>query len=326
MNKLLIIQTASLGDVILATSVAETLRLKFPAAQLDYLIKKDYADLFKGHPFINNVILWDKSTNKYQNLFKIIKQVRGEKYDAVVNIQRFASSGLISAFSGAKFRSGFSKNPLSFTYTHVVKHEITGNNHEIERNARLIAPLVAGAKPERPGLYPSRNDNELTGIYKDRPYVTISPASLYFTKQFPPHKWIELINTLKKEYQIYLLGSKKDSEMCEEIVSAAMNENVTNLAGRLSFLQSAALMKNAAMNYVNDSAPQHIASAVNAPVTAIFCSTVPTFGFGPLSDKSEIVQTTEILKCKPCGLHGHNACPEGHFKCAETISITQLLF
>jgi ADP-heptose:LPS heptosyltransferase len=45
-------------------------------------------------------------------------------------------------------------------------------------------------------------------------------------------------------------------------------------------------MKDAAMNYVNDSAPMHFASAVNAPVTAVYCSTIPAFGFGPLSDRS----------------------------------------
>lgn len=71
------------------------------------------------------------------------------------------------------------------------------------------------------------------------------------------------------------------------------------------------------MNYVNDSAPLHLASAVNAPVTAVFCSTVPAFGFTPLSDFSKIVETKHELDCRPCGLHGFHACPKGHFKCAE---------
>jgi heptosyltransferase-2 len=80
-------------------------------------------------------------------------------------------------------------------------------------------------------------------------------------------------------------------------------------------------MKNAQMNYVNDSAPMHLASAVNAPVTAIFCSTIPAFGFTPLSDHSRVIETSEVLPCRPCGLHGYAKCPKGHFKCAETIEI-----
>jgi len=84
------------------------------------------------------------------------------------------------------------------------------------------------------------------------------------------------------------------------------------------------LMQGAIMNYVNDSAPLHLASAMNAPVTALFCSTIPAFGFGPLSDVRYVVETEEKLSCRPCGLHGYRACPQGHFKCALTVRVAQL--
>jgi heptosyltransferase-2 len=84
-------------------------------------------------------------------------------------------------------------------------------------------------------------------------------------------------------------------------------------------------MKKALMNYVNDSAPMHLASAVNAPVTAVYCSTVPAFGFGPLSDNSTIIEAFPEPECRPCGLHGLRQCPLGHFNCAETIKTEQLL-
>ena len=90
-------------------------------------------------------------------------------------------------------------------------------------------------------------------------------------------------------------------------------------------LQSAALIKDAEMNYVNDSAPMHFASSVNAPVAAVYCSTIPAFGFGPLSDTQFIIEVEEKLGCRPCGLHGHKACPQGHFKCALDIREQQLL-
>jgi len=79
------------------------------------------------------------------------------------------------------------------------------------------------------------------------------------------------------------------------------------------------------MNYLNDSAPMHFASAVNAPVTAVYCSTIPGFGFGPLSDKKFILETKQLLDCRPCGLHGYKACPRGHFHCAWHIADEQLL-
>ncbi|MBS1567701.1 MAG: glycosyltransferase family 9 protein, partial [Bacteroidetes bacterium] len=124
---------------------------------------------------------------------------------------------------------------------------------------------------------------------------------------------------------IYLLGGPGDKSLCEKIAQSAAHPRVTILAGQLDFLQSAALMKDAVMNYVNDSAPMHFASAVNAPVAAVYCSTLPSFGFGPLSDKRYVIEVQEALSCRPCGLHGHKACPQGHFRCALDIRDEQLL-
>ena len=129
-----------------------------------------------------------------------------------------------------------------------------------------------------------------------------------------------MCDKLNSGNHIYLLGAVEDLKLCEHIKNQSTNKNIVILAGRLSLLQSSALIKNASMNYVNDSAPLHLASAVNAPVTAFFCSTIPAFGFGPLSDNSKIIEVKN-LACKPCGLHGFKACPKGHFKCGEMIEL-----
>ncbi len=122
-----------------------------------------------------------------------------------------------------------------------------------------------------------------------------------------------------------MLGGKGDFQLCEEIKQNVQYRHIQNLAGELNFLQSAALMANATMNYVNDSAPMHFASAMYAPVTAVYCSTIPEFGFGPLSTNSHIVEIEEDLYCRPCGLHGYKKSPQGHFKCAHLIKTQQLL-
>jgi lipopolysaccharide heptosyltransferase II len=327
--RFLIIQTAFIGDVILATSVVEKLHQKFPEAKIDFLLRKGNESLLENHPFLNNIIVWDKKQNKLSNLFKIISKVRSSKYDYVINLHRFASSGLITALSGAKERIGFDKNPLSFFYTKKLKHEIGNGKHEIERNHELIKDLTDD-KPAKPRLYPSKSDFAAISNFKSQvtnltKYICIAPASVWFTKQLPKEKWIELINLIHKDTVVYLIGAVSDSALCEEIKNKAQHTLTINLAGKLSFLESAALMKDASMNYVNDSAPLHIASALNAPATAVFCSTVPAFGFGPLSDSSRIVETKVQLDCKPCGLHGYKACPKGHFKCALTIEAKDLL-
>lgn len=311
--------------MILATPIIEKLHYHFPDAIIDFLLKKGNESLFRDHPKLRKIISWDKSNNKYLNLFKIIKSIRRDKYDYLINIQRFTSSGIITVFSGAKTTIGFDKNPLSLFFNKKIKHKIGEKNiHEVERNLELIRDITDDST-FNVKLYPSEADFKKTESYKTEKYICIAPASLWYTKQFPAEKWIEFIKRTGQRFKIFLLGSTADKQLCSDIILAAANPKVVNLAGELNLLETAALMKDAHMNFVNDSAPQHIASAMNAPITSIFCSTIPDFGFGPLSDDSVVIETTEKLNCRPCGLHGLKECPEKHFKCALSISIDQLL-
>lgn len=316
----LIIQTAFLGDVILATSLIESIHQKYPEAKIDFLLRKGNESLFDNHPYINDVLILDRKS-KLKSLPNIIFSVRKAKYDVVVNAHRFGSSGLITSLSGAKYKFGFSKNPFSFCYTKSYEHNIGNGEHEIKRNHQLISSIT-DSHVEKPKLYPSESDFEK--VKQEVEYVVMAPASVWFTKQLPVDKWIELINNQPKDIEVKLIGAPSDKNFCDEIINQTNRKEAENLAGKLSLLQSAALMKNARMNFVNDSAPLHLCASVNAPVTAFFCSTVPEFGFGPLSDNSKLIQIEEKLDCRPCGLHGHNECPKGHFKCGNLINVDGL--
>jgi heptosyltransferase-2 len=316
-NSFLIIQTAFIGDVILATGLIEKLHQHYPDAQIDFLLRKGNEGLLTNHPLVRKVLVWNKKQSKIKNLLHLISEVRRTRYDVVINAHRFASSGFITAFSGSTVTIGFDKNPLSVFFTKRITHQF-GGTHEAERNHRLIESITDSAFA-KPKLYPSAKDSEKVKTFQAVRYVCVAPTSVWFTKQFPAEKWIEFLLSLKSSgIHAYLLGAPPDREVCESI-RLASGDFVVNLAGQLSFLESAALMSGADMNFVNDSAPMHIASSMNAPVTAVFCSTVPSFGFGPLSDRSIVIETKEKLECRPCGLHGFRACPKGHFKCAFTI-------
>lgn len=324
MQKILLIQTAFIGDVILATSLIETIHEHQPKSEIHFLVRKGNESLLQNHPYVSKLWIWDKKKAKYPELLKLIKQVRGEHFDNVINLQRFASTGLLTACSGAKETRGFRKNPFSFLFSKKIKHEIGNGQHEIERNHALIADF-AGSNPKRPKLFPSENDFLKVAAYTTQEFITISPTSVWFTKQFPASRWIEFIKQVPIKFVVYLLGGPDDVAACENIRIGSGNSNCITLAGQLSLLQSAALMKEATMNYVNDSAPLHLCSALNAPVSVIFCSTIPEFGFGPLSDDSKIIQIDYKLACRPCGLHGRKICKIGTFDCAYHIKISDLL-
>ena len=325
--KFLVIQTAFIGDVVLATPLVEKLHQFFPDARIDFMLRKGNEKLLDGHPHLHKVWIWDKRQAKYQNLWKLTRQFRRERYDWIINCQRFAAAGLVTVAGGARHTVGFNKNPLSLFFSRAVPHVFGTPEqpvHETMRNLSLIRHLT-DEKPVNPRLYPQAADaarvEELAA--GKTPYVCIAPTSVWFTKQYPLHKWKELMEHFPDHVTVFLLGGPGDAPACDQLLADTQHPSVHNLAGQLSFLESAALMKGAAMNYVNDSAPLHLASSMDAPVAAVFCSTLPLFGFTPLSSKHELVETREYLPCRPCGLHGRKACPKGHFACAESIAWSQ---
>ena len=331
MQKILLIQTAFIGDVVLATALLETLHEQYPQASIDIIVRQGNENLFNEHPFIGELIVWNKKENKYLHWLQVLTKIRAKKYDLLINLQRFAATGLWTLLSKATTTIGFDKNPFSSLFTLSVKHDVTQNGvHEINRNHKLTESLGA-LKPCMPKLYPTKSNYEKVKQYQAEKYITIAPASVWFTKQFPISAWVSFIQALPFEGTIYILGGPGDKALGDKIINevvslhSSASKKVINLRGELSFLASAALQQKAVINYVNDSAPLHFCSAMNAPVVAIYCSTIPAFGFGPLSTNSFIVETQEKLACRPCGLHGKKQCPLGHFNCAQTIENAQLI-
>lgn len=330
MFKFLIIQTAFIGDVVLATAVAEKLHAYYPEAKIDFLLRKGNETLLRHHKFLNQVHVWNKKEGKLNGLWHLAKKIRSEHYTHVINLHRYAASGFLTWYSGAREKRGFDKNPFSWCYTRKVKHLFSKPGdavmiHETMRNQWLIEDIT-DSHPARPGLYPSGEDYEKVKRLKQQPYICIAPSSVWFTKRYPAERWAELIAQIPLIYKIYFLSGPEDAAMADEIMQMTGNNRpMENLGGKLSLMQSAALMRDAVMNYTNDSGPLHFASSVNAPSTAVFCSTHECFGFGPLSEQSRLIEV-QNLYCKPCGIHGYDKCPQGHFRCAREIQTNDLLW
>lgn len=333
-KKILIIQTAFIGDVILASSLARAIKKREPTTQIDFVLRKGNESLLHNHPDINHLWIWDKKNNKYLNLLKLALELKGNNYNEVYTLQRYMNASLLCWLSGAPIRAGFSNSALSFVFTHKIEHRIphyltNGDSlHEVQRNFLLYMNVhklinIPQAKELRPSLYPSKEDQHKIDKFlaqnKINKYIVLAPSSVWFTKRWPQNKWQKFIEKYHNEYSFIIIGAKEDKEYCDQI--AQKQNNVFNTCGQLSLLQSAAIMQKAYKVISNDSAPLHLASSVNAASIGIFCGTDPSFGFTALSDDSSSEQLHPPLKCMPCGLHGKNNCPLGHFKCGEDLSI-----
>jgi heptosyltransferase-2 len=158
-KKILLIQTAFLGDVILATPVIEELKRIFPSASIDVLVKKGNESLLSNNPYCYNVFTFNKKEGKVKELIRLTRLIRSNQYDLAINLHRFGSSGILMLLSKAKLKYGFQKNPFSFAYTKTFEHQIGNGQHEVERNLSIIKEF--GAKEKcRPSLFPSQQHIE----------------------------------------------------------------------------------------------------------------------------------------------------------------------
>jgi len=307
--------------VILALPLLQQLRKKYPEADIHFLVRKGNEILLKNHPALNRVWTWDKNHRKYVSLYQLIKKLRNYRFDSLFNLHRFSSSGLLMAMIKADQKICFDKNPFSFLASQKVNHRIPDSEqgkiiHEVQRNLSLLEGKIIA--PVRPELYPGNDEYDAVKPYQaSSPYLVIAPASVWATKQWPAEKWKSLLGRLPSKFNVYIIGSKADTAIAKLLLDA--HPQISNLCGKLNLLQTAALLKKAVRVFSNDSAATHLASGVNSPVTTIYCSTIPQFGFGPLSDQNSLVETDTKLDCRPCGLHGYSSCPEKHFSCALHI-------
>jgi heptosyltransferase II len=357
MKNILVIQTAFLGDLVLTTSLLESLHRSDPSAHIDIVVRQGLQGLFGEHPFLRSVIPWDKREGRLRTLRTLKRSLPVSSYDAVIVVQRHLSSALLAFLIDAKIRIGFASHFLARFYSHAVPHNIklqpptliasekvppfirkngpftlatdgslaanqSEVEHEIDRNFKLLTPLgVTILQP--PKIYPTAADHVAVAPFIKDPFVTVTPGSVWATKMTAPSVWFKALGSyLNDGSVIFLNGGPSEITHCEAlrnyILERAPQAVVKIVAGQLRFQASAVLMAHAKMNFVNDSAALHLASAVHAPVTAVFCSTLPEFGFGPIyKDNGETLELDLSLSCRSCGLHGRNHCRMQYFKCGS---------
>jgi len=324
---ILIIQTAFIGDVILATPLVEGASLISPGASVSVLVRPEAAGVFKGNPYVGRVITYDKRGTErgIGGFSRILGRLRKGRFDIAIVPHRSLRSALLAFLSEAPVRVGFENSAAPFLFTETVSYR--RGLHEAGRNLELLTPFGVRPGDACPRLYPGSDDisaagrflrgNRIEGV---RPLIAIAPGSVWPTKRWPAENYAELARRLVDELGagVVIVGGKGDVKLSEAVAGMCRRERVAVAAGRMGIPESAAFLSMCDLLVSNDSAPVHMASAVGTPVVAIFGPTVPEFGFAPCGDRSLVLGID--LPCRPCGVHGGRRCPEGHFRCMVGIS------
>lgn len=320
-QRLLIIQTAFLGDAILTTPLIRGLKEIFPQTGIDILAIPETQAVFQNNPHLDRVYLFDKrrKSNKYPALIKVVRQLRGTQYDAAISVQGSLTSSLIMLLAGIPVRIGFDNQKL---ITHPVLPD--RSQHATRRHLSLLQPFSDRTYSAQTEVFWSAQDEQLARRQlkainpKGQTLIGLAPGSIWKTKRWPKENFIALIKRLQNHpLSFFLIGGPSDRDLCSEIEQTA-GGNLINTAGRLPVPASAALISKLNLLVTNDSAPLHLANAVKTDVLAIFGPTVRDFGFYPFRENDQIAEID--LYCRPCGKHGGNRCPEKHFRCMLEIS------
>jgi heptosyltransferase-2 len=333
LHTILIVRFSSVGDIVLSSLLVRTLRNRFPGCQLDFCVKKEFADLVLSNPNISRVIEFP-TDGGFADLRHLRRQILQKRYDLIVDIHDNLRSRYIcfSAGNVVRFRKRklarfllvtmklnayhrFGSAPsVALRYLEPVRDfgvEDDGNGLELffdEEVSARVRELVRGS-----------------GFTVKEKFVGVCPSARHNTKMWPKERFAEAASTLSKEHNqpIALFGSGDDEvKRCAEIASMICSVNaetkIMNLAGRISLIETAAMMDNCSFVLTNDTGLMHIAAARKRKVVAIFGSTVRELGFFPFGTEHAVVENAE-LKCRPCSHIGLAKCPKGHFRCMNEI-------
>jgi lipopolysaccharide heptosyltransferase II len=334
-EKILVIRMSSIGDIILTTPLLRATKKEFPEAGIDFLTKKQFQQLMEHNPNIRRAIGLDTGKG-FLGLLRLIKELRQEHYDLVVDLHVSMRSILVRYLCGARMQRRAQKYSLQRRLLKWFRINLLKNKPPVaERYFTALEDFKVRPDGLGPEVYVSRLDQARAKKYldhaglSDRILIGLAPGASKFTKRWPVENFVAAGVRLARDLDagVLVLGGEDDQKLCEELSSllkAAGVGSVLNLAGELSILQSTAAISRVKVLVSNDTALMHLATASDTPVVAIFGPTAKAMGFFPYSKKAVVVEK-EQLNCRPCSLHGDNACPKKHFKCMKEVAPEQVI-
>ncbi len=309
-KKILLIRLSALGDVIFNIPLANI--LKKNGAQLHWLTSEKGYDIVNNNPCADKVILapvekWKKEKNKLKNLyeyFKIIKSLRAEKYDIALDTQLILKSLIWTKFCGAKRRivaknaregaifGGNEKIEAMFQdfTTHAVQ-----NYFKFAKHLNLDTNEIVMSLPEADKQTVEKINSLLINLDKNKPNLTIAPATTWANKHWNQENFKELISKIdKNKYNIIFAGTLKDIDLINNISQG----KGLNLAGKTNLKELIELFKRSDIVISLDSGSTHLAWATNKPKIISLYFATPAKRYAPIG-KGHIALEGN-LPCKPC--------------------------
>lgn len=309
-EKILIVRTDRIGDVVLSLPMAELIKQKYPDCKVAYLIRNYTSPLLDGNPIIDEVVIAEESDGEIL-FIKNLKKIKSKNFDTCVVVNPTLKISIMMFLSGIKDRIGTGYRWYSFLFNKkVFEHRKHAEKHELEYNVNLLNKIDIDFKDFSNGIkfylnVDNKSSEKINSILYERGFkpenkiVIIHPGSGGSSVDLPKEKLIELtkmISTLKN-VTIIITGSKSESDLCKEFEISA---SVVNLSGQLDLSLLKALINKADVFISNSTGPMHIAAALGVHVIGFFSKILSCSQkrWGPYTEKRKIF--IPIIDCSNC--------------------------
>jgi lipopolysaccharide heptosyltransferase I len=328
--KILILKPSSLGDVIHALPVLRLLKLARPDAEIHWWVDSNLAPLLEGDPDLARVLRFRRdrwaAPKHWYEISTVIRFMRAQRYDWVIDLQCLARSGAFAWFANGKFLIGLDERREGARgfYDTIVSRP-TPQTHAVDWYLRVLPALGIPVHnnfdwlPERKELAAALREKFKTDRSR---WIALQPGARWETKRWLAENFVELARLIEKDlpgHSVAVLGGGDDRALGESIAQAAGGRCV-NLAGQLALLETVEFLRTAAALVSNDTGPMHIAAALGKPVVALFGPTDPR-RTGPYGQVEKVLRRPP--PCAPC-FKGKCANPN-QLECLRTITPADVL-
>lgn len=329
-RRILLIKPSAVGDIVHTLPVLVRLRERYPEARIDWLITPENADLVRHHPGLSNVLLFDRRRFARfgrewfatKGLLNLLRTVRGNHYELVVDLHGQLRSALFTVASGAPVRVGFERTREGawLVYSHHIPL-LRQPVHAVDRYLWLGQVLGFGAgMPDFRIFLPDEVDRRVDDLLSHRavcgrPLALLVPGTVWQTKHWRVAGFAGVArHLLRRDFSVVLAGAPKDRARCRQV--ANLCPEVCDLSGQTTLAEMIALVRRAEVCVTNDSGSMHLAAALGRPVVSVFGPTSPVLT-GPYGRGDAVVRAH--VPCSPCLLRKLSHCPHDHV-CMEQVT------
>jgi ADP-heptose:LPS heptosyltransferase len=277
--QILIIKPSSLGDVIHALRIAKQIRDNIPSVSIDWVIKSELKPILTVSGIVRRNFLYQR-TKGIRAYLSLIKQIRKQKYDLVLDLQGLLRSAVLLRCSHSQSKIGVAdgREFSTFLYKSIGESSRKTEIHAIDRLVPFLNHLgVNNWNRELLLTFPKSEISPSTHQYiGEKDFILLFPESRRQEKVWPHFLKLSKLLTKYSRLSIVVAGNNRDESYPGTI----------DLRGRIQLAELPALIHRASVVVSNDSAPLHIASSLKKPLIALFGPT-SAMRYGPYPQNSE---------------------------------------